>query len=279
MSAPDQGRLRDELRRAADASSPPEIDVDAVVRASRVSRRRRRSAVAGGTAAVAALLGTAGLVAGLAGLAGGPATTTADAPIAASAPELAPTDGELTETGPTGSERADAGQESAVAPRDEPSPGDVALGRLDARNRCGAPVVPATDSSQSPLSVTVRPDGRVSAGSTGQATVTVTNTGDLAVDGVLRTAPSIAVADAEGIVVGLRPDAAALPASRTIGLGPGESVELRADIEAVHCLSGRAPSALAPGGYWLTASVVMDSGDPSQPPLVAVSPLVRLVVE
>lgn len=262
MSAPEQD-LREELRRAADASGAGAIDVDAVLEQSRRSRRRRRTALLGGTTAVAALLTTAGLLGGLAGLVV-PSATTADAPVVGSTEELAP----RTE-----------GQETAVAPRDEAVRGDVALGRLEAMNHCGAPVVPATDETQGPLSVTVRPDAPVAAGSTGDAIVTVTNASRTTIEGSIQMAPSVAVADADGTVVALRADAAALPASRSVDLAPGESIELRAGIEAVRCSIGRAPSALPSGDYALSASVVVVPEDAAQPVLVAVSPLVPFLVE
>jgi hypothetical protein len=264
MSAPEHDRLREGLRRAVDASASRDLDLDVVLDESRRSRRRRRNAIAGGTASVAALIATVGLVGGLAGL-GGPAMTTADAPIAGSAQELAP----QTES-----------QEADVAPRDGNEAGDVALGRLAAMNRCGEPVVPSTGADAgSPLTVTVSATAPVAAGSTGDATVTLTNAGEDTVEGSLRMTPSVAVVDADGTVVGMRPDASALSASVPVDLAPGESLELPATVEAVHCLSGRAPSALAPGDYRLTATVVVLPDDSARPALTAVAPLAPLRIE
>ncbi|WP_308799714.1 hypothetical protein [Agromyces silvae] len=272
MSAPEQDRLREALRRAADASGTRELDADAVIEASRRSRRRRRNAVLGGTTAVAALVATAGLIGGLAGVVG--PSTTADAPVAANG--LVP---------------ATEGQEMAVAPRDEASHGDVALGRLSAMNQCGAPILAApgtsegsdasdaSDASVGALTATVRPDAAVTGGSTGEATVTLTNTGTDRIEGSLRMAPAIAIADADGTVVAMRPDADPLRASEPVDLSPGESVELPAAIEAVRCLTARVPTALPPGGYTLAASVVVVPDDPQQPDIVVLSPLAPLTVE
>lgn len=262
MSAPEDGRLRDGLRRAADASDPPALDLDAVLGESRRLRRRRRNAIAGGIASAAALVATIGLVGGLAGL-GGPGMTTADAPVMGSAQEIAP---------------ESEGREAAIAPRDDTGGDDVALGRLAAMNRCGEPAVPATDRASSPLVVTVSADAPVVAGSTGDATVTVTNAGDLVVEGTLGMMPAIAVVDADGTVVGLRPDSTA-PTSAPVALEPGESVELAATVEAVHCLAGRAPTALAPGDYTIAATVFVIRDDEAGPALTAVSPRAPLRVE
>ncbi|MDR5701814.1 DUF4232 domain-containing protein [Agromyces aerolatus] len=263
MSAPDQDRLREALRRAADASGTRTPDLDGVLDASRRERRRRRNGILGGTAAVASLVATAGLVSGLAGLAG-PAATTADAPVMGSVQELAP----QTE-----------GQESGVAPRDEPAAADAALGRLSTLARCGEPIPAATDASAAPLRLTVRPIGAVAAGSTGEAILTLTNTGQDPVEGALGVAPSVAVADQDGTVVATRPDADQSAAGEPVDLAPGESMELSAAIEAVRCTPGRAPTALPRGEYTLSASVTIVPDDAALPALVAVSPLVPLAVD
>jgi len=263
MSAPDEGPLRDELRRRADASRPGHIDLDEVLERSRSARRRGRNAVAGGVASAAAVLVAVGVVGSIAGV-GGAGTTTADAPVSSELREVAP---------------ASPDEPTGVAPRDQPSSGDVALGPLAARNRCGAPVVAATDVSTATLAVSVHADGPLPAGETTEAEVVLTNVGAATVEGALRAAPSVAVADGDGTVVGLRADAAAWPASLPVRLAPGESVELSAAVEAVSCAAGRVPTPLAAGAYQLTATVVVFPDDPAQAALVAAAPLVPLRIE
>jgi len=265
MSAPNEGPLRDELRRRADASHPGRIDLDEVLERSRSARRRRRSTVTGGVASAAAILVAVGVVGSLAGV-GGAGSTTADAPVSSELREVAPAS-------------PDEDQQTGVAPRDEPPSGDLALGPLAARNRCGAPVVAATDASTSPLSVSVRTDGPLPAGDTSEAEVVLTNVGAATVEGALRAPPSVAVADEDGTVVGLRADAAAWPASVPVRLAPGESIELSAAVEAVSCAAGRVPTPLAAGAYQLTATVVVFPDDTAQAVLVAAAPPVPLRIE
>lgn len=274
MSAPDQERLRAELRAAAERSAGASIDLDTVLDESRRARRRRRNGIAGGATAVAALVAAIGLTGALSGIQG-PVATTADAPaFDAPAPitESAPADGDR--------EAADGDREAAVAPRDGVEAGELALGSLAQLNRCGEPAVPATDASASALRVEVDVAGVLVPGGGSTAEVTVVNSGDTAVEGALSATPSLAVVE-EGGVVWVTNDAVST-AMEPIDLAPGESAQLTAAVEARVCSAhggGRLPDALAPGEYGVSASVVfVPAGDASRA-LVLVSPLAPLTVE
>jgi hypothetical protein len=256
MSAPDPQRLRDELRHAAEGSAGASIDLPAVLDGSRRARRRRRTAIAGGTTAVAALLVAAALTGGLSAIAP-PASTTADAPA------VAP---------------ADAGREAAVAPRDGGEAGDVALGELDLLYRCGAAVPMTADAAASPLHVDVAVADDLSSGGSTMAVVTLTNTGAMPVVGTVVQTPSVAVVE-DDAVVWLSNDAVTDPATQAVELGPGQSAELMAPVEARVCTSpgGRLPDALVPGEYGLSATVVFTADGAGETTLL-VSPVVPLAV-
>jgi hypothetical protein len=267
MSAPDQERLRAELHAAAERSAGASVDLDTVLEESRRARRRRRNGIAGGATAVAALVAAIGLTGVLSEIQG-PVATTADAP-AFEAPAS------NTESSP-----ADGARESAVAPRDGDQAGDLALGSLAQLNRCGEPVVPATDATASPLLVEVDVDDVLLAGGSANAVVTVMNTGETDITGAFRSTPSIAVVE-DGSVVWLSNEAAAGAATEPVELAPGESAEFMAPVEARVCSShgGRLPSALAPGEYAVSASVVFVPAGEEGSVLQLVSPVAPLTVE
>lgn len=245
MSAPDPNRLAETLKRAADAATPRQVDVDAVLRASRARRRSRRTAVVGGVgAAAAALLIAGGVMAGLQGL-GRP--TAAEAPTTLQSAELSPGQAE------DGGDRGAADDLRFMAPEQV--------------NRCGAPVAVPTDAATSPLTVTVEvPPGPVEPGTTNPATVRVTNAGTEVVSGSLGGFAPITVAES-GITVwhsgpGEGP-------ARQISLVPGQSTVLEGTFETRFCAEGddlggglpaRLPG-LEPGEYGVSAIVPFTTPD------------------
>ncbi|MRG61728.1 hypothetical protein GE115_17865 [Agromyces sp. CFH 90414] len=292
MSAPDPEHLHDadlhhalagSLRRAADASSSPPIDVDAVLRGTRLVRRHRRNVLVGATATVAAVIAGAGLFAGVATLGPSPAS---DSTIAV---ESAP------DTGADAGAGAEAGEEAAsgVAPADQPPFADDGVA-IAAVFRCGEPIpspTTATDASGGGLVATVRPDGAVVAGTTGRATLVLANTGAGFVTGRVSGA-SVAVVDA-GVAVWRPPargaESGAVPdeaVGRAIELAPGASVELPVEFRTERCDVDQASEGgstggaqpLAPGAYGLAASVAIVSDDRPGLPLVVVSEVAALPV-
>lgn len=250
MSAPDPDTLGDTLKQAADAATPRPIDVDAVLRASRARRRSRRTAIAGGVGAGAAvLLIGGGIMTGLQGLQGLGGPDSAQAPVTL--------------------ESAESGE---VAPDADDGAADDATGqRLVAPeqvNRCGAPVAAPTDTATSPLAVAVEPaTAPVPPGTTSLAQVTITNAGTDVVEGTIDAVVPLTVA-ADGITVwhsGRREDLAPRP----ISLAPGESTALEGTFETRSCDEadeiGRSlpPDlpALAPGGYGVGAVVSFTAPD------------------
>lgn len=242
MSAPDPAGLGEDLKRAADATTPRPIDVDAVLAASRSRRRARRTAIVSGAGAVAAVLAVGGLVFGLRG----GVVTTADAPVTAESPESAD-----------------------VAP--EASRGDGAASGLmladpETMNRCGAPVMPPPDAAAAPLTVSIVPPAApVAPGAAASVEVSVTNTSSEVVTGDLSVAPAVTVAEA-GITVWHSSGTSDLGAS-AVSLAPGESTTLVGELRASRCtadddagtgLPGDLPP-LAPGGYAMGAVIAYSS--------------------
>lgn len=247
MSAPDPNGLGDTLKRAADAATPRQLDLDAVLRASRARRRTRRSAVVGGIGAAAAVvLVGGGLMAGLQGL-GGPTTANA------------PTSFQSAESGDAARDAAEDGGDEAA------SQAFVAPWLV---NRCGASVAAPTDTATSPLTVAVDPPATpVRPATTNPVAVTITNSGQDVVEGMLHLDAPLTVA-ASGVTVwnqGLVPDVGPLPVS----LGPGESASLEGSFETRSCdeageLDGTAPAlapGLDPGEYGLSAIVSFTAPD------------------
>lgn len=243
MSAPDPIGLGDGLKRAADATTPRPLDVDAVLAASRSRRRARRTAIATGAGAVAAVLAVGGLVFGLQG---GGGVTTADAPVTAES-----------------SESADGAPEAA---RGDDTASGLMLMAPESMNRCGAPVAPAPDAAAAPLTVSVVPPvAPVAPGAAASVEVTVTNASGETVTGDLSVAPAIVVTDA-GIAVWHSSGTSDLGAS-AVTLAPGESTTLLGELRARRCttdddagagLPGDLPP-LAPGGYAVGAVIAFSS--------------------
>lgn len=248
MSAPERNsagdRIGEQLSASADAATQRRIDVDAVLAASRARRRSRRGAILGGTAAAAVVLGLGGAVLGLSlGVGGIGASTTAG-------------DGALSEA-PAADTGPEAGSESTE--------GDAlgfALAPPELINLCGAPATTPPDAGAGPLTVTVTPPPAVEAGASARVVVTVANTSDAAVSGLVRLAPALTVTEA-GVTVwhtSGEPD----PLSRSIELAPGASIELTGGFEARRCDEGddrlaALPAdlpALSPGAYGVGAIVV-----------------------
>jgi len=213
MSAPDPNGLGDTLKRAADAATPRQVDVDAVLRASRARRRTRRTAVVGGIGAAAAvLLIGGGVMAGLQGLGG---QTAADAPTSFQSAE-------------SGDASRDAAEDGAA---DEAA--GQALVAPELVNRCGAPVTAPTDAATSPLAVAVdAPTAPVQPGTSILVGMTVTNTGTTVVSGTIDAAP-LTVADA-GITVWHSGPGDEFP-PRPISLSPGESTTLEGAFQTRFC--------------------------------------------
>ncbi|WP_448003945.1 hypothetical protein [Agromyces bauzanensis] len=250
MSTPDPNepdRLAERLKRAADAATPGTIDVDEVLRRSRAARRSRRTAIVGGVGAVAGVLAVTGLVFGLQGIPGPTAT-----------------DGQVA---------LESAESGAVAPEstEDDALDDATGSRLVAPyevNRCGAPVAPSTDAASSPLSATVVPPaGPVPPGTSATITITVANTGDDVVSGVIAANTPVTVARS-GITVwhsGAGDDAPAIQ----VTLAPGASIALEAEFETRACTEaddtgGPLPPdlpALAPGEYGLGAVVAFTDAD------------------
>lgn len=249
MSAPDPNEhvlLGERLKRAADAAAPTPIDVDDVLRRSRAARRSRRTGVVSGVGAVAVVLAVTGLVFGLQGITG-PAT---DGQIALESAESGAIAPESTEDGAFD----DATGPSLVAPH--------------LVNRCGAQVATSTDAASGPLSVTVVPPaGPVPPGTSATITITVANTGDDVVSGVIAASTPVTVASS-GITVwhsGPGDDAPAIP----VTLAPGASISLEAEFETQACTEADdtgAPlppdlPALESGEYELGAVVAFTDAD------------------
>jgi hypothetical protein len=244
MSAPERKgsgpELGEGLRRAADAATPRPIDVDAVLAASRGTRRARRTAVLGVTATAAVLLAAGGIAIAVNQL----------GPNAAS-------DSVLT---------AESGAESVPEASSPDAGGDEASGmRLAAPERvnlCGTPVAAATDASRSGLVVAVQPPAGLAPGATAVARVTVTNAGPSAVVGRMRLAPALTVAG-DGIAR-WHTNGMVSDEYRAVNLEPGASVELEGPVTAASCSEadelGEAFAddlpMLTPGEYGVSAIVV-----------------------
>lgn len=261
MSADDPNGIRGGLKRAADGAAPRAIDLDAVLTASRARRRARRTAVVGAGSAAAALLAMGGLVMGLqgTGLLGTTGSSSDSASIAESPMEAR-------------EDSADGfAAESMLAPAEKVNP-------------CGAPIAEATDAAGGSLSVAVEPVAAVAPGGVGSALVTVTNPGPATVEGEVRVAPALTIAD-DGVTV-WHSNGAVPPETTAVTLAPGESIQLEGLIEAVACTAadeaaGAFPPGLpplAPGAYGVTAVVVfLAEGTGAVEYLVA--PLTPLTVE
>lgn len=262
MSAPDPTGLGEGLKRAADATTPRPLDVDAVLAASRSRRRARRTAIVAGAGAVAAVLAVGGLVFGLQGAGGG--STTADAPVTA-------------ET----SESADGAAEAA---RGDDTASGLMLAAPETVNRCGAVVDPVADPTAAPLAVTVVPPvGPVAPGTAASVDVTVTNTGPEVVTGDLSRLPAVTIADAG--VVAWHSSGTSDAGAMHVSLAPGESVTLPGVLSALRCTAadddgtGLPPDLppLAPGEYTLNATVAFSTPAEGMALLLA-SPFVTLSV-
>lgn len=235
MSQPERDDLQAALHDAADAAPPHAIDLDAVLRASRARRRARRTAIAGGAGAIAALLAIGGLVIGLQP---GSHTATGGAPAAVESTESA-------DAPPAG---------EASGPDAESATGSWLPAAADL-HRCGEPPA-AADAPTPALVVAVTPPAAVvRPGGTAVVSVTVTNAGDVRVEGELWDEPAVAVAK-DGVVVS-RSLPTGAPASEAIALDPGESATLTGTLAAMRCgppdAAGSNPSQgpLAPGAYEL----------------------------
>ncbi len=143
MSAPDPNGLGEGLKRAADAATPRQIDVDAVLAASRSRRRTRRTAVLSGVGAVAAVLVVGGLVFGLQGTGGG--STTADAPVVSESVESESVETEDAAPGAASGESAD-------------DAAGLRLAAPEALNACGAPLADVTHPDHLRRRSTSRPE-------------------------------------------------------------------------------------------------------------------------
>jgi hypothetical protein len=246
MSAPDPTtELGDGLKRAADATTPRPVDVDAVLAASRSRRRTRRTAIVSGAAAAAGVLVVGGLVFGLQG-GGGGGSTTADVPIS--------------------SESAGSAEVAPEAAQGDDAASGLRLAAPESVYRCGAAVVPAAAAASAPLVVSVVPPvAPVAPGSAESVTVTVTNAGTEVVTGDLSRVPSITVAD-DGVV--------AWHSSRTsesgathVSLEPGESVTLTGTVSALRCTAADDDGTglpadlppLPPGAYTMGAAVAFST--------------------
>ncbi|WP_350347162.1 hypothetical protein ABIQ69_11020 [Agromyces sp. G08B096] len=272
MSAPDPDDLRESLRRAADAAPEASLRIDDVLDGARRARRRRRAAIAGGTASVAALIAAAGLAGGLAGLGPSPAS---DSTVAISG---------TPEAGLDATPQADEEAAAGVAPQDEPPFSDDRVG-VDLLFRCGEAAPPATtaaDASAGGLLVSVRATGPVRPGGTGDAVVTVTNTGSEPVAGVVAAPIAVAVVDGGGTVVWRSDPLGGEGEGRSIGLAAGEAAEIPVSFTAGQCVPGEAPGAeaalLDPGAYAVAAAVVVTAPDRPGLPLIAVSAAAPLTV-
>lgn len=259
MSAPERGHLHQALRSTADAATPRGIDLDVVLRESRARRRARRTAVAGGAGALAAVLAVGGLVVGM-------------------RQGFGPASG----GGPAAVESAESGDAPSAAERPEAATG-FRLMAPDDVNRCGETVAAPTDASTARLALSVTtPAGPVAPGASLSITVTLTNAGDTHLEGEVLGMPSLTIAD-DGVVV-WRPDAvAAEPAPVAISLAPGASTTLVGALEAETCglEDAAAPSAppaspLPAGAYELGAIVAFTptAGEPA----LLISPSVPLAV-
>ncbi|SFR87076.1 hypothetical protein SAMN05428970_3389 [Agromyces sp. CF514] len=262
------------LAREADAGAGRPVDLDAVLRASRAQRHRRRRAVVGVTASVAGLLVVGALAFGVGSLGGGVSTTAgSSADSAESASEPA-------------SEDAGTGHGPAfVAPQDGEQFGtDGLVVGPDALNRCGGPVAPATRASDGPLTAAVlTPIDPVAPGEQGVVRVRVSNTGTAVVEGSVREEPSITVSDAGTTV--WHPAASIGDGVVPVQLAPGEHVDLQGGFAAASCTAAdeqdgtiaAALPPLAPGAYELSAvvSFIASAGDDAT---FVVSPTVPLTV-
>ncbi|TYL52434.1 hypothetical protein [Agromyces mariniharenae] len=261
MSAPDPTNgLGEGLKRAADAATPRPVDIDAVLVASRSRRRTRRTAIAGGAGALAAVLVVGGLVIGLrgGGVSGG--SSTADAPVVSES-----ADGE-----------AEAGQGDAGS--------GLMLAMPERVYRCGAAVAPVADPTGAPLAVTVAPPvAPVPPGGSASVMVTVTNTGTVLIEGELSRVPAITVADVD--VVAWHSTGTSEAGAIGISLAPGESVTLPGVVEALRCTAadddgtGLPPDLppLSPGPYGLGAAVAFSTPAEGMVLLLS-SPLVPMTV-
>jgi hypothetical protein len=261
MSAPDPTGLGEGLKRAADAATPRPLDVDAVLAASRSSRRARRTAMVAGAGSVAVVLAVGGLVFGLQQTGGG--FTTADAPVVSGS-----------------AESSDTGPEVA---RDDAASGTM-LVAPESVNPCGAPVATATDAATSPLAVTVAtPAAPLAPGATGSVEVTVTNTGDAPVTGDLSAVPAVTLAQSGDAVWHSSGTSGAGMAP--IALAPGASLTLPAEVTAQRCTTTDDQGAglpdglppVEPGDYAVGAILVFTSAADGASMLL-VSPFAPLTV-
>ena len=211
MSAPDRNssQIAGDLKTAADATTPREIDLDAVLGASRARRRARRTAIIGGAGAAVAVLVVGGLVFGVQG--GGLFTSTT----------------------------ADSSAESGAVPESVPeAPGEEALGgatqpqAADGVNQCGHPI-DVTSAATGPLTAKLVVPVRADAGSSVAVEVVVTNDSAATVTGELGAVPRLIVGE-DGVVVWRTANRIAVTA-QPIALDPGESITLQASFETRRC--------------------------------------------
>ena len=212
MSGPerDEAALARQLQAAADATTPRAIDVEAVLVATRTKRRARRSAIIGGTGAVAAALVVGGLVFGLQG-AGLFGPTGTDASLESGAVGEPVTEG--------AHDRAEGG---AIDPQSA----------AGGSSGCGATAPPSTDDATAPLDVTVEAATSARPGTSVAAEVVVTNRGDTTISGELTQAPAFIVDQADVIVWQTTGTPDSIVA---IELAPGESVTLAGSFETRRC--------------------------------------------
>lgn len=227
MSTPEERRIGEALHRAADGAEPPALDAAAVVRASRLGRARRRSALIGGTGGLALVLVFGGLLwgAGQSGFTG--ASSTADRAVAP--PELEAASGR-------GEEAAAVGEDDALLPA------------------CGAAPPAATGPGASGLGIGLADAGALAPGGDGVVRVTLVNAGDRAISGSL-TGPIALISAPAGGADGARTvwTGPGRPAG-ALALAPGESLDLEVPLAAVRCAAdGGGP--LEAGAYALSVVV------------------------
>ena len=269
MSEDDPRGLREALHRGADAVAPRPLDAEHVISASRSSRRARRTALLGTTAAVAGILATVGVVAALAGLPSAPGGFDAASTESVAGEPGAPEAGQSEATDAAG------GAEG------------IRLAPPEKVNGCGTPVAAPTDATGADggpaLEVSVGSGTTVAPGAAASVAVTVTNRGDEAVRGLLRVDPVMVVADA-GITAWHTSGPADAPV-REVELAPGESVALEGVVEAVRCAASdegleRLPGDLPPleRGVYGVGAIVVFSAETATAPAYVVSPLASLSV-
>ncbi|GAA2456795.1 hypothetical protein [Agromyces soli] len=244
MERPDPEALRRALHADAEGADGARLDLEGVLSRSRRDRRRRRTAILSGAASAVAVLAIGGVVLS-GGLVMNAGSTTADAPASASTEA----DGDA-----AGSPAPSA---TGVAPADEPPQEELALRPIDRLNPCGTSPAAANTPSADGLAIEISAVPALDAGGIAQATVTLTNTGEVPFRGELFAGPALTVADEV-----TRWHTSGLEAVRMpLALEPGEHIELTAPVRAVRCDDDAALTdpgalpALAPGSYALSAAV------------------------